>query len=164
MRAKTTRCRIWNWGTSAPQRSTRSRPASMTRRDCRAGLAAAAAGRRRISEADVVEICRGRRQGGGPKEIKEADQKAEAEAEAARLLALGAWEAACEASSEAERAALEALLEAQQVEAERAVERERAEAEAILDGGPDPELPQTPEPVAASPEALPRHDVRGRNR
>ena len=93
-------------------------------------LAAAAAGRRHISEADVVEMTyRGRRQGGGLKGIK-ADQKAEAEAEAARLLALGAWEAACEASSEAERAALEALLEAQQAEAERAVERERAEAEA----------------------------------
>ena len=78
----------------------------------------------------------------------EADQKAEAEAEAARLLSLAkakgfdTWEAACEAWEAA-----------QQAEGAKA-EREQAEVEAILDGGPDPDLPPASEPVVASSEAF----------
>ena len=82
----------------------------------------------------------------------EADQKAEAEAEAARLLSLAramgfdTWEAACEA----DRVKWEAAQKAEEAEAER----ERGEVEAILDGGPDPDLPPPSEPVVASSEAF----------
>ena len=63
----------------------------------------------------------------------EADQKAEAEAEAARLLSLAkakgfdSWQAACEAG----RVKWEAARQAEEAEAER----KQAEVEAILDGG-----------------------------
>jgi Protein of unknown function (DUF3102) len=121
-------------------------------------LAAAAAGQRHINEADVKEIAKVGAKAAILKGI-EADQKAEAEDEAAHLLAraqaagfetVAAWDA----TIEADRAEQEAAWEARQAEAERAAERERAKAEAILDGGPDPDLPQTPEPVAASPEVF----------
>jgi hypothetical protein len=61
-----------------------------------------------------------------------------------------AWNAAMDA----ERAEREAAAEARAKSEAAKAERERAEAEAILDGGVDPELPPTPEPAAASPEAF----------
>ena len=82
----------------------------------------------------------------------EADQKAEAEAEAARLLSLAkakgfdTWEAACEA----DRVKWEAAQQAEEAEAER----KQAEVEAILDRGPDPDLPPASEPGVASSEAF----------
>jgi hypothetical protein len=68
-----------------------------------------------------------------------ADQKIEADAQAARLLSL-------EKAEDDRLAALQAKA--------AKVEQERAEAEAILDGGLDPDLPPPPEPVAASSETF----------
>jgi hypothetical protein len=121
-------------------------------------LAAAAAEQRHISEADVKEIAKTGAKAAILQGI-EADQKAEEEAEAARLLALakaegfetvGAWEAAWEA----EQAECEAALKARRAEAERAEAEAKAIFDGILDGGPDPGLPPAPEPVARSSEAF----------
>jgi len=112
-------------------------------------LAAAATRQRHIGEADVREIAKAGAKAAILQGI-EADQNAEAKAEAARLLSLAkakgfdTWEAACEA----DRVKCEAAQQAEEVEAER----EKAEVEAILDGGPDPDLPPPPEPVVASSE------------
>jgi len=112
-------------------------------------LDAARAAQRHINEADVMEIARVGAKAAILSGI-EADQKAEAEAEAARLLSLAkadgfetvdAWEVAREADRVTARQAQEAKAE-----------REAAEAEAILDGGP-PDLPPASEPVVASPAA-----------
>jgi Protein of unknown function (DUF3102) len=110
-------------------------------------LSAAAAAQRHLNETDVEEIAKVGARAAILKGIK-ADQKAEAEAEEARLLA------DAQAAGFETVAAWEAAREADRVELEEEAERERAEAEAILDGGPDPDLPQTPDPVAASPEAF----------
>jgi hypothetical protein len=110
-------------------------------------LDAAASAQRRLNDSDVKEIAKAGAKAAILQGI-EADQKAEAEAEAARLLSLAkakgfdTWEAACEA--------WEAAQQAEEAEAER----EQAEVEAILDGGPDPGLPPAPEPVVASSEAF----------
>ena len=93
-------------------------------------LSAAATAQRHLNETDVSDIAKRGAMAAILKEI-EADQKAEAEAQAAQDARRAEWEA-------------------QQAEAER----ERAEAEAILDGGPDPRLPQAPEPIEASSEAF----------
>src|SRR5262249_36941625 len=69
----------------------------------------------------------------------EADQKAEADTAAED-----------EAALEAERVNWEEVQQAKVAK----VEQERAEAEAILDGGPDPDLPPLPEPAAASSETF----------
>jgi hypothetical protein len=112
-------------------------------------LAAAATRQRHINESDVKEIAEAGAKAALLQGI-EADQNAEAKAEAARLLSLAkakgfdTWEAACEA----DRVKCEAAQQAEEVEAER----EKAEVEAILDGGPDPDLPPPPEPVVASSE------------
>jgi hypothetical protein len=112
-------------------------------------LAAAATRQRHIGEADVREIAKAGAKAAILQGI-EADQKAEAEA--ARLLSLAkakgfdTWEAACEA----DRVKWEAAQQAEQAEAER----KQAEVEAILDRGPDPDLPPASEPVAASSEAF----------
>jgi hypothetical protein len=110
-------------------------------------LDAAAAGQRHINEADVKEIAKAGAKAAILKGIA-ADQKAEAEEEAARLLSLA--KAKGFETVEAWEAAREATQQAQQTEAER----ELAEVEAILDGGPDPDLPPASEPVAASSEAF----------
>jgi hypothetical protein len=110
-------------------------------------LDAAAAAQRHINDSDVKEIAKAGAKAAILQGI-EADQKAEAEAEAARLLSLAkakgfdTWEAACEA------------WEAAQQAEEAKAEREQAELEAILDGGPDPDLPPASEPVVASSEAF----------
>jgi Protein of unknown function (DUF3102) len=110
-------------------------------------LAAAATRQRHIGEADVREIAKAGANAAILQGI-EADQKAEAEAEAARLLSLAkakgfdTWEAACEA--------WEAAQQAEEAEAER----KQAEVEAILDRGPDPNLPPASETVVASSEAF----------
>ena len=110
-------------------------------------LAAAATRQRHIGEADVREIAKAGAKAAILQGI-EADQKAEA----ARLLSLAkakgfdTWEAACEA----DRVKWEAAQQAEEAEAER----KQAEVEAILDRGPDPDLPPTSEPVVASSEAF----------
>ena len=114
-------------------------------------LAAAATRQRHIGKADVREIAKAGAKAAILQGI-EADQKAEAEAEAARLLSLAkakgfdTWEAACEA----DRVKWEAAQQAEEAEAER----KQAEVEAILDRGPDPDLPPESEPVVASSEAF----------
>jgi hypothetical protein len=99
-------------------------------------LSAAATEQRHLNEQDVKEIAKRGAQAPILKEIQQAQaeaQQAEAEAEAeAELLA-------------AER---QAILEAKWA----ASKAEEAEAEAILDGGPDPDLPPTAGPIAASSE------------
>jgi hypothetical protein len=114
-------------------------------------LAAAATRQRHINESDVKEIANAGAKAAILQGI-EADQNAEAEAEAARLLSLAkakgfdTWEAACEA----ERVKWEAAQHAEEAKAER----EQAEVEAILDGGPDPDLPPPSEPVVGSSETF----------
>ena len=114
-------------------------------------LDAAASAQRHLNDSDVKEIAKAGAKAAILQGI-EADQKAEAEAEAARLLSLAkakgfdTWEAACEA----DRVKWEAAQQAEEAEAER----EQAEVEAILDGGPDPGLPPALEPVVASSEAF----------
>jgi hypothetical protein len=106
-------------------------------------LTAAATRQRHIGEADVREIAKEGAKGAILKGI-EADQKAEAEAEAARLLSLAkakgfasfaTWEALCEA--------WEAAQQAEEAEAKQ----KQAEVETILDRGPDPDLPPPSEPI-----------------
>jgi Protein of unknown function (DUF3102) len=101
-------------------------------------LSAAATAQRHLNETDVSDIAKRGAMAAILKEI-EADQKAEAEAREADRV-----------EQQAAQDARRAEWEAQQAEAER----ERAEAEAILDGGPDPGLPQAPEPIEASAEAF----------
>jgi hypothetical protein len=114
-------------------------------------LAAAATRQRHINESDVEEIANAGTKAAILQGI-EADQNAEAEAEAARLLSLAkakgfdTWEAACEA----DRVEREAAQQAEEAEAER----EQAEVEAILDRGPDPDLPPPPELVVAASEGF----------
>ena len=108
-------------------------------------LTAAAARQRHIGEADVREIAKAGAKAAILQGI-EADQKAEAEAVAARLLSLAkakgfdTWEALYEA--------WEAAQQAEEAEAEQ----KQTEVEAILDRGPDPDLPPPSEPVVASSE------------
>ena len=97
-------------------------------------LSAAATAQRHLNETDVSDIAKRGAMAAILKEI-EADWKAEAEAREADRV-----------EQQAAQDARRAEWEAQQAEAER----ERAEAEAILDGGPDPGLPQAPEPIEAS--------------
>ena len=94
-------------------------------------LSAAATAQRHLNETDVSDIAKRGAMAAILKEI-EADQKAEAEAREADRV-----------EQQAAQDARRAEWEAQQAEAER----ERAEAEAIFDGGPDPGLPQAPEPI-----------------
>jgi hypothetical protein len=98
-------------------------------------LSAAATAQRHFNETDVSDIAKRGARAAILKEI-EADQKAEAEAD--------------RVEEQAAQDARRAEWEAQQAEAER----ERAEADAILDSGPDPGLPQAPEPIEASAEAF----------
>jgi hypothetical protein len=103
-------------------------------------LSAAATEQRHLNEGDVKEIAKRGVKAPILKEIEKAHaeaQKAEADAEA-----------------EAERLAAErqATLEAKRAAWKAAEAEAEAEAEAILDGGPDAELPPTAEPVAASSE------------
>jgi hypothetical protein len=125
-------------------------------------LDAATAATRHINESDVNEIARKGDRASILRGIA-ADQKAEAEAKAAHLRSLAEADAArqlelakaegfetveaWEAAIQVERAKREAAWEAQQA-------KERAALEAILDGGPDPDLPPPPEPVAASSETF----------
>jgi hypothetical protein len=121
-------------------------------------LDAAATEKRHINEADVKEIAKAGARAAILKEIEVDQEAAEAEAAALDLQiardngfeTVEAWNAALDAEQAQREAAAKAAAEAKAAEAER----ERAEAEAILDGGVDPELPQTPEPVTASPEAF----------
>jgi Protein of unknown function (DUF3102) len=121
-------------------------------------LDAAETQRRHLNEEDVKEIAKHGAKAAILKEIKKAEAEAEAEAKTARLAeakaagfeTVEAWDAAIEAERETADKAERAAWEAEQAEAER----ERAEAEAILDGGTDPDLPPTPEPAVASPEAF----------
>jgi hypothetical protein len=99
-------------------------------------MAAASTQTRRINEDDVKEIAKRGAKAAILQEIA-ADQKAEEEDGAAR-----------EAELEAERVEWEARRQAEKEKADQ----ELAEVEAILDGGPDPDLPPPPEPVAASSE------------
>jgi hypothetical protein len=114
-------------------------------------LAASTIRQRHINASDVEEIANAGAKAGILQGI-EADQNAEAEAEAARLLSLAkakgfdTWEAACEA----DQVKCEAAQQAEEAEAKR----QQAEVEAILDRGPDPDLPPQSEPVVASSEAF----------
>ena len=116
----------------------------------------AAAEQRHLNEEDVKEIAKHGAKAAILKEIKKAEAEAEAkaarlaEAKAAGFETVEAWEAACEAEREAAYKAEHAAWEAERAKDEQ----ERAEVDAILDGGPDPDLPPTPEPVAASSEAF----------
>jgi len=100
-------------------------------------LDAAAVAQRHINESDVKEIAKSGAQAAILQEI-EANQKAAAEA--------AAEDEACEA----DRVKWEAAQQAEEAEAER----ERTEVEAILDGGPDTDLPPASEPVVASSETF----------
>jgi hypothetical protein len=101
-------------------------------------LDAAAAAQRHINESDVKEIAKRGAEATILRGI-EADQRAAAEAAAED-----------EASCEADRVKWEAAQQAEEAEAER----EQAEVEAILDGGPDPDLPPPSEPVVAASETF----------
>jgi DUF3102 family protein len=99
-------------------------------------LSAAATEQRHLNEGDVKEIAKRGAKAAILKEI----EKAHAEAQKA--------EADAEAEAERQAAERQAILEAKWA----ASKAEEAEAEAILDGGPDPDLPPTAEPIAASSE------------
>jgi hypothetical protein len=112
--------------------------AAATAQSTRGHAARKGLSQRHLNETDVSDIAKRGAMAAILKEI-EADQKAEAEAREADRV-----------EQQAAQDARRAEWEAQQAEAER----ERAEAEAILDGGPDPGLPQAPEPIEASSEAF----------
>jgi hypothetical protein len=100
-------------------------------------LDAAAATQRHINESDVKEIAKTGAEAAIFQEI-EADQKAAAEGEASCEADRVKWEAAQHAEE----------AEAKREQAEEAeAKREQAEVEAILDGGPDPDLPPPSVPV-----------------
>jgi hypothetical protein len=122
----------------------------------------ATAAERHISDIDVRAIAKGGDKAPILREIA-ADAAAAAAAEEARLLTLAkaegfetveAWEAASEAETDAQADAVLAAERAQWAAKHKAQQAELAEAEAILDGGPDPDLPPTPEPVPVSSESV----------
>jgi hypothetical protein len=115
-----------------------------------------AAQHRHVGIADVQQIAKAGTKATLLREIK-AEQEAKAEAEIAERLAqataagfetIEAYDAAADAEN---AAAIKAMEQSLQEYAEREAVEE-AEAEAILDGGPDPGRPPTPEPIVASSE------------